>query len=81
MTQWRKIYPPIRGHGFDPRSGKIPRAGEQLSPCTTTLEPELQSPGAATTEASVPRASPPQREKSLRSVEDAAQPKINKLTK
>ena len=24
-------------HGFHPRSGKIPRAAEQLSPCTTTL--------------------------------------------
>ena len=30
-----------RGHGFDPWSGKIPHAAEQLSPCTTTTEPVL----------------------------------------
>ena len=29
-----------RGHGFDPWSGKIPHAVEQLSPSTTTTEPE-----------------------------------------
>ena len=40
-----------RGHGFDPWSGKIPRAAEQLSPCATT------------TEARVPRARAPQQEK------------------
>ena len=28
-----------RGHGFEPWSGKIPHAAEQLSPCTTTTEP------------------------------------------
>ena len=28
-----------RGHGFEPWSGKIPHATEQLSPCTTTTEP------------------------------------------
>ena len=28
-----------RGHGFDPWSGKIPHAVEQLSPCATTTEP------------------------------------------
>ena len=39
------------GHGFDPWSGKTPHAEEQLSLCTTTTEPGLQSPGAATTEA------------------------------
>ena len=27
------------GHGFEPWSGKIPRAAEQLSPCATTTEP------------------------------------------
>ena len=27
--------------GFDPWSGKIPHAAEQLSPCTTTTEPVL----------------------------------------
>ena len=30
-----------RGHGFEPWSGKIPHAVEQLSPCTTTTEPVL----------------------------------------
>ena len=28
-----------RGHGFEPWSGKIPQAAEQLSPCATTTEP------------------------------------------
>ena len=28
-------------HGFDPWSGRIPHATEQLSPCTTTTEPVL----------------------------------------
>ena len=28
-----------RGHGFEPWSGKIPRAAEQLGPCTTITEP------------------------------------------
>ena len=30
-----------RGHWFEPWSGKIPHAAEQLSPCTTTTEPVL----------------------------------------
>ena len=30
-----------RGHGFEPWSGKIPHATEQLSPCATTTEPAL----------------------------------------
>ena len=41
------------GHRFDPSSGKIPHATEQLSQCTTT------------TEARVPRACPPQQGKPL----------------
>ena len=40
----------FRGHGFEPWSGKIPHAAEQLSPCTTTTEPALYSPWATTTE-------------------------------
>ena len=39
-----------RRHGFDPWSGKIPHAVEQLSQRTTTIEPVLQSPGAPITE-------------------------------
>ena len=30
-----------RGHGFEPWSGKIPHAAEQLSPWATTTEPAL----------------------------------------
>ena len=30
-----------RGHGFEPWSGKIPHAAEQLSLCATTTEPAL----------------------------------------
>ena len=30
-----------RGHGFNPWSGKIPHAAEQLSPCAMTTEPVL----------------------------------------
>ena len=41
-----------RGHQFDPWSGRIPCASEQLSPCATASEPVLWSPGAATTESS-----------------------------
>ena len=51
--------------GFDPWSGKIPHAVEQLSPCTTTTEPVLYNPRATTTEARAPRAHAPQQEKPL----------------
>ena len=33
--------PASAGDGFDPRSGKIPYAMEQLNPCATTTEPAL----------------------------------------
>ena len=39
-----------RRHGFNPWSGKISHASEALSPSTTTIEPALQSLGAATME-------------------------------
>ena len=35
-----------RGHGFEPWSGKIPHAMEQLGSCATTAEPVLWSPWA-----------------------------------
>ena len=38
-----------RRHGFDPWSRKIPHVMEQLSPCNTTTESVLQSPGTTTT--------------------------------
>ena len=34
----------MKAHGFDPWSGKIPHAAEQLSPCATTTEARV--PGA-----------------------------------
>ena len=51
--------------GFNPWSGKIPHATEQLSPCATTTEPALWSSCATTTEARAPRARAPQQEKPL----------------
>ena len=33
-----------RGHGFEPWSGKIPHAAEQLGPCTTITEPARLEP-------------------------------------
>ena len=52
-----------RGHRLESWSGKIPHAREQLSPCTTTTEPALWSPGATTTEVRTPRTRAPQKEK------------------
>ena len=43
-----------RRHRFDPWSGKIPHAVEQLSSWATTLEPVLQSWGITTPEARAP---------------------------
>ena len=37
-------------HSFEPLSRKIPHAAEQVSPCTTTTEPGLQSRRTAATE-------------------------------
>ena len=54
VIQWLRIPLPMQGNGFDPWSGKIPRATEQLSPCTPTTEPGLSSLGAATTDADLP---------------------------
>ena len=42
------------GHRFDPWSRKIPRAMEQLSLCTKTIESVFWSSGAATIEVHVP---------------------------
>ena len=49
--------------GFEPWSGKIPHAAEQLSPWATTTEPALQSPQATTPEARAPGAHALQQEK------------------
>ena len=32
VAQWLRIFLPFRGHGFEPWSGKIPHAAEQLGP-------------------------------------------------
>ena len=70
VAQWLRIACQCRGHRFDPWSGKIPHATEQLSLCTTTTkpalrayEPQLVSPRATTTEARAPRAHALQQEK------------------
>ena len=41
VAQWLRICLPMQGHGFEPWSGKIPHAAEQLSPCATTTESAL----------------------------------------
>ena len=65
--------PANAGDMFEPWSGKIPHAAEQLSPCATTTkpallarEPQLVSLCTTTTEARVPRAHAPQQEKPLK---------------
>ena len=52
-------------HGFDPGAGKIPHAAEQLSLCTTSLEPEALSLGTATREAAATRTHTATREKQM----------------
>ena len=39
-----------RRHRFNPWSEKIPHAVGQLSPCATTVQPVLKSPGTTTTD-------------------------------
>ena len=41
VARWLRIRLPMQGHGFEPWSGKISHAAEQLSPCATTTEPVL----------------------------------------
>ena len=44
-----------RGHGFEPWSGKIPHAAEQLSPCATATEPARLEPVLCKREAAIMR--------------------------
>ena len=47
LPWWRSGYESAcqcGAHGFEPWSGKIPHAAEQLSPCTTTAEPARLAP-------------------------------------
>ena len=81
-----------RKYGFNPWSGKIPRAVEQLGSCATATEPVCAlEPGTEAAEACVsPGMGPPKGEaitmrslhtaarERLCSNEDPAQPKINK---
>ena len=46
-----RIHLPVQKTPFHPWSGKIPHAARQLSPCTTTTDPVLYSPGATSAEA------------------------------
>ena len=41
VAQWLGARLPVRGHGFQPCSGKIPCAAEQLSLCAASTEPAL----------------------------------------
>ena len=61
----------MQGHGFEPWSGKIPHAVEQLSPW-----PQLLSMRAITTEALAPRAHAPQQEKPPQWEARAPQPRV-----
>ena len=56
MAQWLGIACQCREHGFEPWSGKIPHAPEQLSPRATTDEAHAPRAGAQQEER------PPQRE-------------------
>ena len=49
VVQWLRVYLAMQVHQFDPWSGKIPHALEQLSLCTTANKPALQSLRATTT--------------------------------
>ena len=40
LVQWLNIYLPTQGTRFDSRSGRIPHVPGQISPCTTSTEPE-----------------------------------------
>ena len=50
VVQWLRIRLPMQETWVLSLIGKTPHAAEQLSRCTTTTEPVLQSLGAATTE-------------------------------
>ena len=44
MAQWLGICLPIQEHGFEPWSGRIPHATEQLGPWATITEPARLDP-------------------------------------
>ena len=55
VAQWLRIHLSMQETRVPPWSAKIPHVTERLSPCVTTIEPVLQSPGAITTEALRPQ--------------------------
>ena len=63
VAQWLGVRLPMQGTRFDPWSGRIPHAAEQLSPFATAAVPALWSPRAETAEARVPGACAPWQEK------------------
>ena len=63
VAQWCRIQLPVQEMQVSSPPGKIPRAGEQLSPCATTPKPVLWSLAATTTTAcALPQGKPPKRE-------------------
>ena len=80
VVQWLRIHLAMKGHGFNPWSGKIPHAVEQLSLCKTTTEPILQSPGAAASEALEPRVCAQQQGKPPQQEAQGPQPEQTPLT-
>ena len=54
VVQWLRIRLALKGYGLNPWSGKILQAVGQLSLCSTTTKPVLQSPGATAAEARGP---------------------------
>ena len=65
VAQWYRICLPRQETWVRCRIQEESICQEQLKLCATTTEPVLWSPGAATTEACVPRARGPQQEKPL----------------
>ena len=50
VLEWGAIaFCQCRRQGFNSCSARIPHSAKQLSPCATTIEPVLYSPGATTT--------------------------------
>ena len=54
LLQWLRIHLTVKGHGFDPWSGKIPHAAQLLSPGATT--PEMRALGPLFPDKSSPAA-------------------------
>ena len=62
VVQWLGVHSAMAGTLFNPWSGRIPCAVDQLSPCAVTTGPVPQSLGTAAAEARGPQACVPQQE-------------------